>query len=58
MAVPADVGKPTGKVAGVRVKEQSLVIAFLMSLNQIEIFCLDARYPQQATVAYGNNYNK
>jgi len=33
MAVPADVGKPTGKVAGVRVKEQTLVIAFLMCLD-------------------------
>jgi len=33
MAVPADAGKPTGKVAGVRVKEQTLVIAFLMCLD-------------------------
>jgi len=31
MAVPADVGKPTWKVAGVRVKEKSLVIAFDVS---------------------------
>jgi len=35
-----------------------LVIAFLMCLDQIETFWLDARYPQQATVAYGNNYNQ
>jgi len=34
------------------------VIAYLMCLDQIETFWLDARYPQQATVAYGNNYNQ
>jgi len=33
MAVPTDVGKPTGKVAGVRVKENSLVIPFFMCLD-------------------------
>jgi len=34
------------------------VIAFLMCLDYIETFWLDARYPQQATLAYGNNYNQ
>ena len=33
MAVPADVGKPTRKVAGVRVKEYSLLTAFLMCID-------------------------
>ena len=51
MAVPADAGKPTRKAVGVRVTEYSLVTAFLT-------FWLDARYPQQATVAYGINYNQ
>ena len=29
-----------------------------MCLDQIETFWLDARYPQQSTVAYGNNYHQ
>jgi len=29
-----------------------------MCLDQIETFWLDSRYPQQATVAYRNNYNQ
>jgi len=58
MAVPADVGNPTRKAVGVRVKEYSLVTAFLMCLDWIETFWLDARYQQQATVAYGINYNQ
>jgi len=34
------------------------VIVFLMCLDKIETFWLDATYPQQATVAYRNNYNQ
>jgi len=33
MAVPADVGKPTRKAVVVRVKEYSLLTAFLMCLD-------------------------
>jgi len=58
MAVPTDVGKPTGREDGVRLKEKSLVIAFLMRLDYIETVWLDTRYPQQAAVACGNKNNQ